>query len=86
MLAQALRIGCLLTAHRPQQPPDRLALARLRQLLERQVRPSGAVAFAVGSTAAACNVWAAMFADQALALAARADAAALVPDADPLIV
>ena len=49
VMAQALRIGYLLAAHRPQQPPDRVALARLRQTLSRQVRPGAGVAFARGA-------------------------------------
>lgn len=87
VIAQALRAGTLLGVHGRAHAQDAAALGRLRALLVRQVRPSGALAFAVDAApTAACNVWAAMFADQALALAARADAAALVPDADPLIV
>ncbi|MCC6195227.1 MAG: hypothetical protein IT518_12220 [Burkholderiales bacterium] len=67
VLAQALRIGSLLTAHRPQQPPDRVALTRMRQALRRQVRTGNGVPFARGGGES--NVWATMFADQALALA-----------------
>ncbi|MEO8755084.1 MAG: hypothetical protein ABI624_20665 [Casimicrobiaceae bacterium] len=70
VLAQTLRIGHLLAAHRPQQPPDRVALARLRQALTKSVQPSGAVQFDRRAAAAHWNVWAAMFADQALAFAA----------------
>lgn len=69
VMAQTLRIGYLLTAHRPQQPPDRVGLARVRQALMRQVRPHGGVAFARSSAPAQSNVWATMFADQALAFA-----------------
>ena len=69
VLAQALRIGCLRNAHLPQHPVDRSMLARLAQLLAQQVRPSGAVGFAIPPTGAQANVWAAMFADQALVLA-----------------
>ncbi len=67
VMAQALRIGYLLAAHRPQDPPDRVALARLRQALARQVRPAGGVGFARSTLASQSNVWATMFADQALA-------------------
>ena len=70
VMAQALRVGYLLAAHRPQQPPDRVALARLRQAMSRQVRPGGGVAFARSAAPAQANVWATMFADQALAFAA----------------
>ncbi|MFO1323074.1 MAG: hypothetical protein U1F15_03320 [Burkholderiales bacterium] len=78
VVAQALRVGHLLTAHRPQDPPDRVALARLSHTLARQVRASGAVPFARDGVPPRLNVWAAMFADQALALAkpaAHGDAA-----------
>lgn len=67
VMAQALRVGYLLAAHRPQQPPDRVALARLRQAMTRQIRPNGGVAFARSTSRAQANVWATMFADQALA-------------------
>jgi len=67
VMAQALRVGYLLAAHRPQQPPDRVALARLRQAITRQIRPNGGVAFARSTSRAQANVWATMFADQALA-------------------
>jgi len=86
VMAQALRIGYLLAAHRPQQPPDRVALARLRQALTRQVRPGGSVAFARGADASQSNVWATMFADQALAFATPAREANAAWRSDPLIV
>jgi hypothetical protein len=86
LVAQALRVGCLLTAHQPTQPPDRVALARLRQILQRQMAPSGAVAFALGSSDGSANVWAAMFADQALAFARMLAAPGMLPSADPLLV
>jgi hypothetical protein len=70
VVAQALRVGHLLRAHRPQQPPDRVALERLARALHREIRPLGAVAFARGADGSLLNVWAAMFADQALAFAA----------------
>lgn len=86
VIAQTLRIGHLLHAHRPQQPPDRVALARLRQLLARQVRATGAVGFTVELEPAQWNVWAAMFADQALAFAVPARDAIPWWHSDPLIV
>ncbi len=86
MLAQALRIGTLLGAHRPGHAPDPAALARMRDLLARQVQAPGAVAFAVDAPAASCNVWAAMFADQALAFAADRSGAAAWRRGDPLLV
>lgn len=86
VIAQALRIGYLLAAHRPQQPPDRVALARLRQVMSRQIRPGGGVAFARSAAPAKANVWATMFADQALAFAAPSRDADAWWRTDPLIV
>ena len=86
VLAQALRIGCLLNAHRPQQPVDRSTLARLAQLLAAQVRPAGAVGFAMPATGAQANVWAAMFADQALVLARQPREPGAWWHGDPLLV
>lgn len=86
VLAQTLRVGHLLTAHRPQQPPDRVALVRLRHALMRQVHGSGAVTFARDAAAQPWNVWAAMFADQALAFAAPARDAEDGWRTDPLLV
>ena len=86
VIAQALRIGYLLHAHRPQQPPDRVALARLRQVLARQVQANGAVGFTLGSDPAQWNVWAAMFADQALAFAVPARDTIPWWSSDPLLV
>jgi hypothetical protein len=86
VMAQTLRVGYLLAAHRPQQPPDRVGLARLRQSLSRHVRPGNGVSFARSANAGQTNVWATIFADQALAFAAPSRD----PDAwwrsDPLIV
>jgi hypothetical protein len=69
VLAQALRVGHLLSAHRPQRPPDRIALERMARALAHEVRATGAVAFARGADGSQANVWAAMFADQAQAFA-----------------
>lgn len=69
VIAQTLRMGYLLHEHQPQQPPDRVALARLRQVLARQVHATGAVGFSIGPEPVHWNVWAAMFTDQALAFA-----------------
>ena len=85
VIAQTLRIGYLLHAHRPQQPPDRVALARLRQVLARQVQATGAVGFALEPDPAQWNVWAAMFADQALAFAMPARDSIPWWRSDPLI-
>ncbi len=86
VIAQTLRIGYLLHAHRPQQPPDRVALARLRGVLARQVHASGAVGFTLGPDPAQWNVWAAMFADQALAFAVPARDSIQWWRSDPLLV
>lgn len=86
VMAQALRIGYLLTAHRPQQPPDRVALTRMRQALQRQLRAGDGVPFARGGDTAQSNVWATMFADQALALAAPMRDADASWRTDPMIV
>jgi hypothetical protein len=86
VLAQALRIGFLLNAHRPRRPVDRIALARLAQLLAKQVRPSGAVGFAIRPAGAQANVWAAMFADQALVLAKQPREPGAWWRGDPLLV
>ena len=86
VIAQTLRIGYLLHAHRPQQPPDRVALARLRQVLARQVQATGAVAFTLEPDPAQWNVWAAMFADQALAFAMPARDSIPWWSSDPLLV
>jgi hypothetical protein len=86
VMAQTLRVGYLLAAHRPQQPPDRVGLARLRQALARHVRPGSGVAFARSSAPAQANVWATMFADQALAFASPGRDADAWWRSDPMIV
>lgn len=73
ILAQTIRVGHLLQAHRPQRPPDRIGLARLQQILVEHVRRDGAVPFAVESHPTQYNVWAAMFAEQALGFVPRVD-------------
>jgi hypothetical protein len=86
VIAQAVRVGHLLAAHRPQCPPDRVALARLRQMLSRQVRTHGGVAFARSVAPAQANVWATMFADQALAFVTPARDADAWWRTDPLVI
>jgi hypothetical protein len=73
ILAQMIRVGHLLQAHRPQRPPDRLGLARFQQILVQNVRRNGAVPFAVESRPTQYNTWAAMFAEQALGFVPRDD-------------
>ncbi len=86
VLAQALRIGVLLHAHRPQRHVARIPPARLAQLLAKQVRPSGAVGFAIPSAGTQANVWAAMFADQALVFATQPREPGAWWRGDPLLV
>jgi hypothetical protein len=86
VMAQTLRVGYLLAAHRPQQPPDRVGLARLRQSLARHVRPGSGVAFARSAAPAQANVWATMFADQALAFASPGRDSDAWWRSDPMIV
>lgn len=86
VIAQTLRIGYLLHAHRPQQPPDRVALARLRHVLARQVHATGAVGFTLETEPTQWKVWSAMFADQALAFAVPARDAIPWWRSDPLLV
>ena len=85
IMAQVLRIGALLAMHRPQNPPDGKALAKLKRALEREIAPSGAVPFALAQPTPVCNVWAAMFVDQALAYSRERSSNATLTD-DPLIV
>ena len=71
VLAQALRAGHALARLRPREPPDPAGLGRLRAKLAATIRPHGAVPFAAGDGDgdAHDNVWATMFAEQALWLA-----------------
>lgn len=85
VLAQALRVSCLLRQWHPSWTPDRSALLRIRALLAAQVQPDGSVPFALNEAAPVRNVWAAMFTDQALVLASDPHAADYRA-ADPLIV
>jgi hypothetical protein len=86
IVAQTLRVGALLAAHRPQSPPDRADLDRLRRSLIEQISPAGALPFAAGATPPRYNVWAAMFADQALAMAGSDASARIIGLDGPLLV
>jgi hypothetical protein len=86
VVAQALRIGGLLDAHLPFRNADRPTLAHLRDLLEAEVRPSGALPFALRSAPQQWNTWAAMFADQALAFVAAPETVRAHCGSDPLLV
>lgn len=81
--AQALRVGCLLESHVGPDAVDSRAMGRLRGLLQAEIRPTGALPFAMGVPAAYWNTWAAMFADQALQFAQSRPSD---PLADPLLV
>jgi len=86
VVAQALRIGSLLDAHLPFRNADHTTLGHLRGLLEAEVRPSGALPFAMHPAPLQWNTWAAMFADQALAFVAEPDAVGAHCGGDPLLV
>ena len=86
VLAQTIRIGHLLGALCPDDPPDRVGIARLSQTLVASIRPEGSVPFALPGEPASCNVWAAMFAEQALGFSARRDGAPGVADLCRLLV
>jgi hypothetical protein len=86
VVAQVLRIGSLLDAHLPSRSVDWSTLRHLRGLLEAEVRPSGALPFAMHSEPTAWNTWAAMFADQALAFVTERDAVRAHCGGDPLLV
>lgn len=66
--AQAVRIGRLLAVHRRPRAWDRVPLAQLQRRLADNVGSGGAVPFAIDQRPPRANVWAAMFADQALGM------------------
>ena len=70
IVAQALRVGLLIDAHRPLSQSTRSALFGLRDRLLAHVRPDGGMPFDPDVSAIQLNVWTAMFAHQALAMAA----------------
>ena len=72
VVAQALRVGICLDLHLPERPRDRGALAWLARTPVEQVVPGHGLPFAQGGATAPANVWATMFAEQALALASPA--------------
>ena len=86
VLAQALRIGALLRKHRPRHPPDAQVLLRLRDALVREVEATGALRFASVADASQRNVWATMFADQALAFTEPGGESDEMRLSDPLLV
>ncbi len=66
VLAQALRVGRRLPGAAPAVAPDPTGLAWLRQALVARIKPNGAIPFTTGAGQAQDNVWATMFAEQAL--------------------
>lgn len=85
VIAQALRVGHLLALHgRP--PRDPQPMARLAGTLWRELQPDGGVRFSRESPLAERNVWAAMFADQALAYAMPVSTQRGTWCSDPLLV
>src|SRR5207302_10015208 len=69
ILAQAVRAGLLIEAHTAVDGRRRRRLDALTDRLARAIGPDGAVPFAPGAHPPQFNVRAAMFAEQALALA-----------------
>ena len=86
VLAQLLRVAVLLCIHHPQDPPDQVALARLRHMLAPRMQSDGACRFVLDAATSPRNVWATMFSDQALAFAANSGLGAAARDDDPLLV
>ena len=86
VIAQTLRIGYLLLRTGRSSRPIASALARLRQVAGAPSAARRGVAFARAPRPRRANVWATMFADQALAFAAPARDPTRGGDSDPLIV
>jgi hypothetical protein len=70
IVAQALRAGLLLDVHRADGISRRRELDRLADTLAQYVRSDGALPFSPDADVVQLNVWTAMFAEQALSLAA----------------
>lgn len=79
VVAQLLRVGCVLADRGELDGAERAALDRLAALLADRVGPDGALPFEDGG--AYGNTWCAMFAHQALAFHARLTAGRPIPDA-----
>ena len=71
IVAQTLRAGLLLDAHRRDGISRRGELDSLADALAQYVRPDGALPFSPDASPLQLNVWTAMFAEQALALTYR---------------
>ncbi|MBT2453659.1 hypothetical protein [Streptomyces sp. ISL-86] len=79
VVAQLLRVGCVLADRGELDETERAALDRLAALLADRVGPTGALPFEDGS--AHGNTWCAMFAHQALVFHARLTEGRPIPDA-----
>ena len=86
IVAQALRVGALLAAHAASPAIPNGELDRLRGTLIAAAAVDGSLPFVVDEEPRRGNVWATMFADQALAFATDADAALLLRRDAPLLV
>ncbi|MEP6656407.1 MAG: hypothetical protein ABJC33_04185 [Betaproteobacteria bacterium] len=86
IMAQALRVNELLPRRSEPPLPSRNAMAALRSRLAQSVRGDGAVPFALGAQPVQLNVWAAMFASQALEGMRGGTAAVKRTAEDPLLV
>ena len=71
IVAQTVRAGLLLEAHRHDAISRRHELDSLADTLAQYVRADGALPFSPDAPVVQCNVWTAMFAEQALALVHR---------------
>ena len=71
IVAQTIRAGLLLDAHRRDQISNRRELDSLADTLAQYVRADGALPFSPDAPVAQFNVWTALFAEQALALVYR---------------
>ncbi len=86
IVAQTLRVGALLAAHDASPAIVNGELDRLRSELAAAATIDGSIPFVVGESPRRSNVWATMFADQALAIAADTDATLLLRRDAPLLV
>ena len=86
IVAQALRVNELLPGRGNPPFPSRAVVAALRSRLAQSVRDDGAIPFALGTQPVQLNVWAAMFASQALEGMRGAAVAAMRTADDPLLV
>jgi hypothetical protein len=71
IIAQALRVGVLLAAQGETKAPETKQLDRLAAQLIQRVAHDGSIAFRPDGAFRQCNVWCAMFAEQALSWYAR---------------